>query len=135
MTAVVADPLVPTGVWPSTRRLRAALRANAVFSLVCGTVLLAAGWRVAEPWGLGPVGVPPAVGAGVAGFGALVAWVAVQPTGPLVRWAALIVASDIAWVSGSTVLMVWHPLPWPGAVAATVVAAAVAALVAAQIAG
>jgi hypothetical protein len=42
------DALLAVGVWPSTRRLRAALRANAVFSLACGVTLAAVGWWLAE---------------------------------------------------------------------------------------
>jgi len=130
-----SDPVTAVGAWPTTRRLRAALRTNAVFCLVCGVTLLAAGWLVAGPWGFGQLWLPPAVGVGVAGFGFLTAWLAIQPTRRLRRDAALVLAADLAWVTGTAGLLAWHPLPQTGVVAGIAVAAAVAALAAGQLAG
>jgi hypothetical protein len=130
-----ADPVLAVGVWPTTSLLRSMLRANAVFSVVCGLMLVAAGWWVAAPWGLGPAVVPPVVGVGVAAFGVLVAWLAVQPGAVLRRWAVAVVVADLGWVAGSVGLLVMESLPGPGAVAVGAVAAVVAGLAVGQVAG
>lgn len=135
MTAIAVDPVAAVGVWPSTRRLRAALRANTLFSLACGVVLLGASWWLAAPWGLGPAVAPPVVGVGVAGFGVLVARLAVAPARTLRRWTPVVVAADGLWVAGSAVLLAVRPLPRPGAAAIVAVGVAVAALAAGQLAG
>ena len=79
MTVVTDQAAHTVGTWPSSQRLRIALRANAVFSLACGIALLAGGWWLAGPWTLGPPALPPAVGAGVAAFGLLLSRIAVEP--------------------------------------------------------
>jgi len=130
-----ADPVAAMGTWPTTRRLRAALRANAVFSLMSGLVLLVAGWFVAEPWGVRPTVVAPLVGGAVASFGVLVAWVGVQPADRLRRWSVGIAAADVAWVAASIALLIGYPLTAPGAVAVAAAAVVVAALAAWQLGG
>lgn len=135
MTAVTEPADHAVGSWPSTRRLRAALRVNAVFSLSCGGVLMAGGWFVAGPWGLGPAPLVASVGVGVAVFGVLVARLAVAPATPLRRWAILVVAADFCWVLGSTFLLINADLPVPGVVAVAAVAAVVLALSGWQLAG
>ncbi|HET9142303.1 SRPBCC family protein, partial [Actinophytocola sp.] len=130
-----ADPVLAVGVWPTTRLLRAELRANAVFSLVCGVVLMGAGWWLAEPWGLGPVGAPPLAGVGLAGFGLLLAWLAAQPVRVLRRGAVAVIVADGAWVAGSVIVVVLGGLPVPGAVAVGVAAAVVAGVAVGQVAG
>lgn len=135
MTAVTEQAVHAVGMWPSTRRLRAALRTNAVFSLLCGGGMVAGGWFVDEPWGLGPAALLPAVGVGVALFGVLVARLAVASAKPLRRWATLIVAADACWVLGSVALLLIVDFPIPGAVAVAAVAAAAAALAGWQLAG
>jgi carbon monoxide dehydrogenase subunit G len=130
-----ADPVLAVGTWPTTRRLRAALRANAVFSMVSGAVLLVAGWFVAEALGAGPAAVPPLLGVAVASFGALVAWIAVLPAEPLRRWAVGVAAADAAWVIANVALLIRYPLTVPGAVAIAALAAVVAALAAWQLVG
>jgi ribosome-associated toxin RatA of RatAB toxin-antitoxin module len=128
------DAVAAVGVRPGTRLLRTALRANAVFSLACGVALVVAGWWLARPWGLGPAALPPLVGVAVAGFGVMVARLAVQPARAMRVWAALVIAADGLWVVGSTALLAMHPPPRPGAVAVAVVGVAVAGVAAAQIA-
>jgi hypothetical protein len=108
---------------PAARRLRAALRANAAFSLASGAVLMAAGWFLAEPWRLGPDWLPPAVGLAVAGFGLLTAWLTGRPRQLLRSGAVLVTAADLAWVAGSAALLAWRPPPPLGAVATAAVAA------------
>jgi uncharacterized protein YndB with AHSA1/START domain len=130
-----ADPVLGVLTWPTTRRLRAALRANAVFSLVSGVVLLVAGWFVAEPWGVRPTAVPPLVGGAMASFGALVGWVAVLPGAPLRRCTVGVAAADAAWVAASVALLIWYPLTVPGAVAVAALAVVGAALAAWQLLG
>lgn len=135
MTDVAAQPVHTAGTYPSTRRLRAALRANAAFSLLCGAVLVTGGWFAAEPWGLGPAPLLPVVGVGVGLFGVLVARVAVAPAQPLRRWTVFVVVADACWTLGSVVLLFTVDFPVAGAVAIAAVAAAVAVLASWQLAG
>ena len=134
-SARAADPVLAVGMWPTTRRLRAALRADAVFCLASGLVLLVAGWLVAEPWGVRPTVVAPLLGGAMASFGVLAAWVAVQPAGRLRRWSVGVAAADVAWVAASVALLIGCPLTVPGAVALAAVAVVVAALAAWQLGG
>ena len=119
---------IAVGVWPTTRRLRAALRVNAVFSLLCGVALLAGGGFVAAAWGWGPAWLPPALGVGLVGFGVGVARLAVLPAAGLRGWAALVVAADAVWVVASVVALVVSTMARPGSVVVVAVAAAVAAV-------
>jgi hypothetical protein len=134
-SARTADPVLAVGMWPTTRRLRAALRADAVFCLASGLVLLVAGWLVAEPWGVRPTVVAPLLGGAMASFGVLAAWVAVQPAERLRRWSVGVAAADVAWVAASVALLIGYPLTVPGAVALAAVAVVVAALAAWQLGG
>ena len=135
MTSVTDQDVYAAGTWPSSHRLRLALRANAVFSLVCGTALLAGGWWLAGPWGLGPAALPPAVGVGVAVFGTLLSRAAVEPADRLRRWAVPVVLADAAWVIGSLAVLLFTARPVGGTVAVAAAATAVAALAAWQVAG
>jgi hypothetical protein len=135
MTATTEAAVHQTGTWPSTRRLRTALRANAVFSLATGLALLAGGWWLAGPWGLGPPAAPPLVGAGLAVFAVLLARLAVQPAAALRRGAALVVAADAGWVLGSAALLVVARPPVPATFTIALTAAVVAALAGWQLAG
>lgn len=103
------DPLQATGTVPTARRLRAALRANAMFSLVSGTALLVGGAFVAAPWGLGPRWLPPAIGAGVVAFSVLVARAAVQHGSILRRAAWAVVSADVAWTGATVSLLLIAP--------------------------
>lgn len=115
------------------RRLRLALRANAVFSGGCGLALVVApgAWAafigLPWPWALAVLGI------GLAGFAALAAWTAadVLARRPL---AAAIVAADVLWVAASPVAMLAGAgtLTAAGQAAVAAVALAVAALAAAQ---
>jgi len=134
-TAATEPAVHDVGTWPSTRRLRAALRANTVFSVLCGVAMVAGGWSAAAPWGLGPAALLPALGLVVALFGVLVARLAVAPALPLRRWATVVVAADLGWVLGSIALLLLVDVALPGAVAVAAVAAAVAALAGWQLAG
>jgi ribosome-associated toxin RatA of RatAB toxin-antitoxin module len=135
MSTATREPELAVGAWPTTRRLRAALRANAAFSVLCGGALAAAGGFLAGPWDLGPAAGPPLLGLGVAGFGLLMARVAVQPARSMRRWAVLVVAADAAWVAGSAGLLALHRMPWPATVTVAAVAIVVACLAAWQVAG
>ncbi len=134
-TAAIDEAVHSLGIRPSSRRLRAALRANVAFSLLCGSALVAGGGFAAEPWGLGPAPVLPAVGVGVGLFGVLVARLAVAPDVPLRRWAKAVVAADACWVLGSVALLLLIELPLPGAATVASVAAIVAVLAVWQLAG
>lgn len=134
-TAATNQAVHSVGTRPSTRRLRAALRANVMFSLLCGGALVVGGGFAAEPWGLGPAPLLPAVGVGVILFGVVVARLAVAPSEPLRRWATLVVAADACWVLGSIALLLIVDLPLPGSAAVASVAATVAALAGWQLAG
>ncbi|MGF1647068.1 MAG: type II toxin-antitoxin system RatA family toxin [Kineosporiaceae bacterium] len=130
------DPRHAVGRAPTTGRLRAGLRANAVFSTVSAVLLLVAGPVVAEGWGLGPTWLAPVVGVGLVGFGLLVARVAVQPAGPrLRRQAVAVTAADLAWVLGTAIVLIVVPPRPPGVVVLAVLAGAVAALALAQVRG
>jgi hypothetical protein len=119
----------------AARRLRVALRANAAFSIICGAALLFGGRLVAEPWGLGPAALVSGVGAAVAVYGAALVWLSAQPVRLLRRFAWWAVAADLAWVSGSALLLLLRPMPAPGRLAVAEVAAAVLAFAVWQLAG
>jgi len=119
---------------PTIRQLRTTLRANAGFSLAGGAMLVTAGWFLAGPWDLGPPWLPPAVGVAVAGFGLLTARLTGAPQRRLRRGAVLVTAADLAWVTGSAALLIWHRPSPAAAVATTVAAGAVAAFAVRQIA-
>jgi carbon monoxide dehydrogenase subunit G len=129
------DPVLAVGQWPTTRRLRAALRANAVLSLLCGVLLVAGGWFAAGPLGIRPAIAAPLAGAALVGFAVGVAWLAVQPAARARRGALLVVAADIGWVAGSAGLLVSSTLNTTGTAVVAGLAAAVAVLAAWQLAG
>lgn len=135
MTIATEHAVHTVGTSHSTRRLRAALRTNAVFSLVCGIALLAGGWWLAAPWGLGPAVVPPIVGVGVAGFGVLLARIAVETAPQVRRLASAVVAADLGWAAGSAVLLLSTDRPAEGATTVTAVAVVVLVLAVWQLAG
>jgi hypothetical protein len=130
-----AEAVVAVGSRPSTSLLRAALRANAVFSMVSGALLVGFGALVAGPWRLGPPALLPLLGIGVAVFGLALARLAVAPVGPLRRGAAAVVAADVGWVAGSGLLLAGYRPSAPGGLAVAAVAAAVTGLAGWQLAG
>src|SRR6266542_1975188 len=125
---VTEDPVLLVGVPATTRRLRAALRANAVFCLLCGVALVAAGGFVAGPsawaWpGSGPGGVAggpggraaAAVGAAGGGRGHGVAGGQHRPAGRTTRRPGRVWPPSPRWpppwrVSRSGKPRVWPPL-------------------------
>jgi hypothetical protein len=135
MTTTIDQGVHLLGAWPSTRRLRTGLRANAVFSLACGVGLLAGGWWLATPWRLGAAWLPALVGAGVAAFGVALARIAVEPAERLRRLAAAVVGADLAWVVASAVLLLRGDRPAGGVLAVAGVAGAVLGFAAWQVAG
>jgi hypothetical protein len=133
--STAADAVAATVSRPSTGPLRAALRANAVFSMVSGALLLGFGALVAEPWRLGPPALLPLLGVGVAAFGVALARLAVASVGPLRRGAAAVIAADIGWVAGSVVLLAGNRPAAPGVLAVAAVAAVVTGLAGWQLTG
>lgn len=91
------------------RRLRLTLRANAVTSIVCGSILALAPHALDDLLGTGHPGWVRLVGIGVVLFGADVWWTSTRPLGKLVRQAPGIIAADAAWVVLSivTLLLGW----------------------------
>jgi hypothetical protein len=87
-----------------TRTLRTALRVNAGFSGLCGLALLVApaSWSavlgVPWPWVLAALGI------GLAGFSAVVAWAAADVAGRA-RVISTIIAADALWVVASPAAM------------------------------
>jgi len=79
----------------SNRVLRRVLRANAIFSAAAGAVLLLAATPLSGWLGIEPGWVLRVVGAGLLGFAATLERTPVR----------LVIASDIAWVVGSAVLL------------------------------
>ncbi|HZO66226.1 MAG TPA: SRPBCC family protein, partial [Kribbellaceae bacterium] len=133
--AEVVDAVVAVGSRPSTRRLRAALRANAAFSMLSGATLAGFGWLVAAPWRLGPAVLPSLLGLTVAGFGVLLARLAVLPFGRLRGGTVAVLAADLGWLAGSGVLLAAYQPAAPGVFAVAAVAVAVAVLAGWQLAG
>ena len=120
------DPVTALGTRPTSGVLRAALRANAAFSLGSGlTLAVGAAWYLP----LLLVGVP------VAGFGLALAVIAAASADRLRRTTVAVIGADILWVAATTVLLAQVPLPAAGAVTAVAVAAVVALLAAWQALG
>lgn len=120
------------GSLPTSALLRAALRANAVFSMLTGCVLVALGWSAGQHWGVPPATVP-AIGAGVVAFGVLVARAAVEQGESLRRQARLVVAADLLWVVASGALIVLSAPAGAGVIGA--IAAVVAGVAVIQMVG
>jgi hypothetical protein len=120
------DPIAAVGTRPTTRVLRAALRTNAVFSVLSGVVLAVAAWWYLP---LLLVGLP------IAGFGLAVAGIAAAPVGKLTRKAIPVTTADILWVVASVILLTNASLPAAIAIAASTVAAVVAGLASWQLVG
>ncbi|WP_225443037.1 hypothetical protein [Lolliginicoccus lacisalsi] len=91
--------ITATDTRPSAAPLRAALRANATFSLVTGLATLALAWWLAGSWNV-PVALLVAIGASVAVFGVAVATAAALPD-PALRRAAPLPPSSPLTCSGS----------------------------------
>lgn len=128
MSTPVPDPIDTVGTYPTTRTVRAGLRANAAFSLLSGLAMVVAGPALTGPWGLGPWWLTSGIGAGVLAFAVMVAWAAVQPAGRLRGLALAVSAADAAWVAASIVVLVVVPPAAGGVIAVAAVAVAIAAV-------
>lgn len=127
-TKAPVEPLHELGRLPSARHIRAALRANVLYSIACGVTLLVGGPFLATSWGLGPMWLVLLVGAGLFPFAAIVARAAALPA-PRLRFAAsLVIAADAGWLIASAVLLGAADLPTPGAAAVVTVAAGIAVI-------
>lgn len=128
MTTITSD---------NTSTIRTAFRANAAFSLVTGTVGLAAGGWVVDQLGLGE-GLHILVrliGAGLLGFAVLLLWEARQPAQRLVPTALQISVADFAWVLGTVALIVAGVFSTRGAIIAGLIAVVVDAFASLQLWG
>ena len=114
----------------SDRLLRRALWGNAVFSVVCGAVLVAgatpfAAWATHQPVSLAGLDLAivfELLGLGVVLFGALCGWAAARASLPA-GIARLILAADIAWVMASALVLLL-PASWTTAGVAGIAAVA-----------
>jgi len=122
------DAVRDTGAFPATAALRAALRANAVFSLFSGVSLAVAGPWLASAWPDCPRWLPSAIGVGVVGFALIVVRVAVQAAARLRRQALLVMVADVVWIAATAVVLATTPATPTGWAAAVLLAVAVAAL-------
>ena len=101
--------------------LRRSLQLDGIASAVCGVLLLAGARPLSDVIGLSAPGPARVVGAGLLGYAALLLWNAARPVVSRGETLAAVVL-NVAWVLGSTVLIVDAPLTAVGTVA---VAAAV----------
>ena len=87
--------------------LRRALLANAAFSALCGTLIIAFGDSIVSLITSGEFQLWP-VGVMLIGFAVSLAWFATRSS--LSRaWVRLVIAADFAWVAGTVVLLAgWH---------------------------
>jgi len=118
---------------PQGQLLRYALRANAVFSALTGTLLLLAAAPVALHLGRLPPWSLAVIGAGLLGFSAIVWLTASRPRPARALGIAVL---DLAWVAGTIPLALATELFTPaGKTTVLVVAAVVGLLAAAQLLG
>lgn len=82
--------------------LRRSLSANAIFSAICGVVLVTASTPLAGPLEI-PAGVLATIGAALIPFAAYVALVARRPEATAVR---VVVGADLTWVIAASALIV-----------------------------
>lgn len=93
------DPLA------SFHRLRGVLRANAAFSATGGLTALAAFAPIDDALGTGNRAVVALVGAGLVGFAVLLLTVAGLAPRRLLQGAAFAIASDVAWIAATGVVL------------------------------
>ena len=103
-------------------QLRRALRANAAFSILTGTLGLVAASQVVELLGTGSQAIVRLVAGGLLGFAAFVLWVSFRPEPQLRTEALLISIGDFGWVAISVVLIALGLFSTGGAVSAALVA-------------
>lgn len=133
MTTDRVDDLLPPAV--ATRRLRAALRANAAFSAATGSAMLIVGVVATESLGVKPTWILPSLGVGLIGFATTVALVAALPRAALLARGRLVIAADVAWVFASVGVLAVGDLPTSGQLAVSATASIVAAVAAWQSSG
>ena len=110
---------------PWQRRLRAALLANAMFSVVTGATLLAAPGLVGRWLGQPAPAVYMVIGGGLLAFAAHVAWTATRPQLSTVQ-ALVISVADLGWVAGTAGLLAGWSASFSSLGLALIVAVAVA---------
>jgi hypothetical protein len=98
---------------PGGSLLQSVLTANALFSVVCGMVFVAAARPIAELLGLGVVWPVGFVGVGLLAFAAVV-WRTAQRLPESRREAVVILTMDIAWVVASVAVLL---AGWPATTA------------------
>lgn len=115
----------------STRLLRYALRANALFSAATGVAMVALLDRLPGALDL-PAPPLEVIGILLVGYGLALGLLSVS-RGVASRWAVVATVMDLGWVIGSAALLALHPVPRAALVVAT--AAVVLALALLQLAG
>ena len=90
--------------------LRFVLRANALTSFLCGTVLAAAPAALDRVLDTGHPGWVRLVGVALVPFALFVAWLSTEPTSRLRAFTPAVIAADLVWVAASagTVLAGWY---------------------------
>ncbi|MEL7210238.1 MAG: hypothetical protein AAGK32_18740 [Actinomycetota bacterium] len=114
-------------------RLRLALRANAVFSVVTGAVALLAAPAVGGLLGVDAVWLIRLVGAGLLGFAAFVVWASQLDPARLRQEALQISIADLGWVGATIVALVAGTFSGSGPLVAALVGLAVLDLALAQL--
>jgi hypothetical protein len=117
----------------AVQRLRNALRANALFSLVSGAVVaLSSGWLAKQLADL-PTLIVLSAGIGLIAFGVGVLAVSVAGARTVWRLGWTIAAADVTWIVGSIAALALVDLTSLGRVVITVVGVAVALLTVAEV--
>ncbi|MBI5495336.1 MAG: alpha/beta fold hydrolase [Deltaproteobacteria bacterium] len=115
----------------STRLLRYALRANALFSAATGVAMVASVDTLPHQLDL-PAPLLQAVGSLLVGYGLALGLLSVSRH-VASRWAVTATAMDLGWVIGSAALLAFHPVPRAELVGVTALAVLAVALL--QLAG
>lgn len=120
----------------SNQLLNRSLMANAIFSILSGSIMLLFPSMVAELTGAGPLLLYQIIGAGLLGFALYVGYLALRPN-PNVFDVLLVSLGDIGWVLGSILLLAlaYGVLSTQGIFVIAVVALIVLAFAAAQLRG
>ena len=118
----------------SSGLLRHSLMANAIFSVLSGVLLTLGGRQIVIMFGLRPLGNLWSVGLALLLFAGCVYLVA-RKSEPDVRSAQVIIISDVLWVLGSMVAVLFGPLSTTGNAVVSVVALVVLSFAMLQSAG
>ena len=87
------------------RHVQLALRINAAFSAITGTVALLGAARLNETFGLDVAWLFRVVGGGLVGFAIIVMFVATKSDQALVVETLMISVADLGWVAGTAVVL------------------------------